>query len=476
MRNKKLLFINIVIFIFLFILAYLFIYSGDDWAWGSSIGMERLSNFFYNYNGRYLGNLIVLILTRSRILKALVTALILLGIINLIRKIINKDNYYIIFITFCLIVLMPKSMFRQSIVWVSGFTNYAIPVILILLYFYHYKNHKENKLSSLFVFIIGICSCLFMEHITIYCFLLSIFIIFKDYVKAKKISLYNIMYFLGNLIGSIIMFSNKAYFSITTGEDTYRTIYPGISDMMINAKEAYLNIIQKDLIFNNIFLVMVIIILMSIIIIRYLKCTQKNKVIYISWFIIVSYGLYQLLSFINPEWQIMLKYTSIIEGVYTFLFFVSIIIITIFTVDDKSTKYQLLFYLISILILTLPLFVVNPIGPRCFFPMYILFILFICTLFNNLEVNKTIIIKKEILILTIFIIVFSYIYLLSIYLYIYMKDIDRINYIHKEINNGATEITVKKLPYPDYVWNGDVNDRYKIFYGIDKKIVISNKD
>ena len=36
----------------------------DDLTWGSSVGLDRLSNWFAGYNGRYVGNLIVIALTR----------------------------------------------------------------------------------------------------------------------------------------------------------------------------------------------------------------------------------------------------------------------------------------------------------------------------------------------------------------------------------------------------------------------------
>ena len=58
----------IVLFLILFLLCFLFPYTGDDWAWGGQLGIDRLSSWFENYNGRYLGNLIVLILTRSNLL------------------------------------------------------------------------------------------------------------------------------------------------------------------------------------------------------------------------------------------------------------------------------------------------------------------------------------------------------------------------------------------------------------------------
>ncbi|MGN0692308.1 MAG: hypothetical protein ACI4K7_08175, partial [Oscillospiraceae bacterium] len=46
------------VFIFFLGLAYMFPYTGDDWAWGGSLGLERLHNHFKDYNGRYLGNLL----------------------------------------------------------------------------------------------------------------------------------------------------------------------------------------------------------------------------------------------------------------------------------------------------------------------------------------------------------------------------------------------------------------------------------
>ena len=64
-RNKHSVSVAITNPIQIAILCYLFPYTGDDWAWGSKIGIDRLNNWFENYNGRYVGNLIVLAMTRS---------------------------------------------------------------------------------------------------------------------------------------------------------------------------------------------------------------------------------------------------------------------------------------------------------------------------------------------------------------------------------------------------------------------------
>ena len=58
-ENNKIWLRYIICFGLIAILCYLFPYTGDDWAWGSKIGIDRLNNWFENYNGRYVGNLIV---------------------------------------------------------------------------------------------------------------------------------------------------------------------------------------------------------------------------------------------------------------------------------------------------------------------------------------------------------------------------------------------------------------------------------
>ena len=80
---KKNQYVIIMIVIFLCI-CYFFPYVHDDWAWGSSIGINRLNNLFKNYNGRWAGNILVILLTRSNILKTLFMVLIFCLTIKLI--------------------------------------------------------------------------------------------------------------------------------------------------------------------------------------------------------------------------------------------------------------------------------------------------------------------------------------------------------------------------------------------------------
>ena len=127
-KNKKYL----ILFFALALLCWLFPYTGDDWAWGSSIGIERLSTMFEGYSGRYLGNFIVLLLTRSNILKTAAMALTITAVVKCV-EVIGKTGYS--FCYACLMLLLtPKLIFRQAIVWTAGFSNYCTSVALVLIF------------------------------------------------------------------------------------------------------------------------------------------------------------------------------------------------------------------------------------------------------------------------------------------------------------------------------------------------------
>ena len=91
-KNKKEFMFCGIFFLIAVCLVYLFPYSGDDWAWGSSLGIDRLNKWFDNYNGRYAGNLLVLALTRSNILKTIIIA-IALTLFCILPKLYYKSNH-----------------------------------------------------------------------------------------------------------------------------------------------------------------------------------------------------------------------------------------------------------------------------------------------------------------------------------------------------------------------------------------------
>ncbi|MEG0686489.1 MAG: DUF6056 family protein, partial [Erysipelotrichales bacterium] len=193
--------------------------------------------------------------------------------------------------------------------------------------------------------------------------------------------------------------------------------------------------------------------------------------------IIVSYSAYSLVAQINSQWNVLLRYTDYFEGVFSIAYYIAILFLIIFFIEDKNKKAKMLFILISIAFLTAPLFVVKPIGSRCFLATYVMFILLINELSDYAMIGlKSINIinclnKVIILIMCIFAI-----YNLSIYSYIAKVSNERISYIKQEVKNGEKEILLTKLPYESYLWtatpteDGIWEDRLKLFYNIPKDV------
>ncbi len=111
-ENNKIWLRYIICFGLIAILCYLFPYTGDDWAWGSKIGVDRLNNWFENYNGRYVGNLIVLAMTRSNLLKAVIMSFCLTGIVALCEYIFKKKMGF--YVSCVALVLIPKLIFSSG--------------------------------------------------------------------------------------------------------------------------------------------------------------------------------------------------------------------------------------------------------------------------------------------------------------------------------------------------------------------------
>ena len=95
-------------------LAFLFPLSGDDWSWGSSDGIGRLHDGFAGYNGRYLGNLSVLVLTRTHWLTPFVVSATLCLLIWLVARIAAVPSPTGVLIAGALVLAMPLGQWRRT--------------------------------------------------------------------------------------------------------------------------------------------------------------------------------------------------------------------------------------------------------------------------------------------------------------------------------------------------------------------------
>lgn len=475
----------ILIFISVLVLVCFFPYSGDDWAWGSKIGIERLNQWFDNYSGRYFGNLIVLALTRSAVLKVLTMAICISGIIIFLSK-LTGEKREIVYMISASMIFMPVTLLRQSVVWTAGFSNYTTSIFLTLIYIYYIKNIyeqtiPENKIwHTVPLFILGIVNALIVEHMTIYNMILGLYVIIFTVCKYRKAYLQHIAYFVGTVFGAIYMFSNSVYRSVATGADEYREIADdeGIITRAINN---FFDVITKEAFLNNT-VVCVILFLICFLLWKTVKINMAEKPLRLGRSFLYIIAAYTFLSVMNAISGItQMRSLLYIEGAAVIIYVLALIGFILALPYKGNMKIKSLFGLISALMIIAPLLVVSPIGSRCFFAPYIMIVYLIAELYSYIGDDIKIKIRRGFKYMGLFVLV-GYIYLLCIYGTITINNNDRIEQAKQDSAAGKKSIEVQVLPYKEYVWcsepywNTVWEDRFKLFYGLNDNIEILQKE
>lgn len=468
----------IICFMLLTGLCFLFPYTGDDWAWGSSIGIERLNTWFDNYSGRYLGNLIVLVLTRSNIIKALVMAFCLTGIFVCIEKLLKKK--WAFYLSMALFVLLPRAIFRQAVAWTAGFANYVTSIFLTLLfivYMYHIfedKVEKQDFKMCIPLFLLGIANTLIVEHLTLYNVVLALFVIIFTYIKFKKIYIQYILYFTGTILGTVIMFSNSVYSSIQMQEDGYRSVAQ--NGIIQQITESYFKIIYKELISGNLWvnLALLLAFLNLYVMLKKDKVSSKKMcILKVCLYVMGIFVTWTFLSVTGIGDSSKPHEFMYLEGIFSLLFLVAVITSGIIISLHYGNFWRIAFILGSILCMTAPLFVVNPIGSRCFFATYCMFAVLLCELLRIFP-NKDFLffgVKRACVIISIS----GFAFYSAVFLLIYKSDKDRIKYVRQEVSANSKEIEIIHLPFEGFVWTPTPVvepwiTRYKLFYNIPEDI------
>ena len=161
------------------------------------------------------------------------------------------------------------------------------------------------------------------------------------------------------------------------------------------------------------------------------------------------------------------------EGVFTLLYGITIIATTIITITDKNRRFRMLFEIASILIITAPLFIVTPIGPRNFFVNYILFVMIAIEMFDYLTIDTKFNINYLLIPVTVILIIFY----MFIYGYVFKIETIRNKYIEENKLNEKV-LYLPNLPFIKYMQcpnpvNETFEKRFKLFYNIesDTKLV-----
>lgn len=449
------------IFSFFLFISYNTPLSGDDWTWGSAIGWGRFQNHFVNYNGRYLSNLLELVMTRSDILRYLIIASFSTLLIVMVGKITSHKKTLIpLLLASILILLTPTKVFAQTFGWTAGFINYVPSLALLLIYVYLIRNiyseikPEYNKWLSLIVFPIGILTQLIVEHVTLFSIFTAIWVIIYTYIKHKKIMFFHLSYLASLIIGGIIMFSNGAYWNVLKGTDSYRSVgYEATEKMGLFAKIYYVysERIYKFLFLENVVINLIIGILIIVLIVRFISNSKWiNYIIKPILLSVISTSLLYLLVIKNVLGnEYFGNKTNDFEALLCFLFFMSIVVAITLFVDIHFYKIRLLYYLSGVVFLIAPFIFITPFGPRVVFATYVFMVLVCLELFvyltESLSYNK--LIQPLIVILVVLVMGYGFIFTMN-----GITSRERLIHLESEIDKKETKIELRELPFLQFHW------------------------
>jgi hypothetical protein len=487
MENKHFLLIFITgLFCFYFYIADNTPLTGDDWFWGSEAGWTKLNNWFENYNGRYLGNLSVILLTRIDWIKVPVMALFSTLLIVLVA-VSSKQNYkFNYFLSLLLFLCIPVSIISQTFAWIAGFSNYITSIVFVLIYLNMIKNIFDKEIPTYKLWMnfsvipLGIITQLFVEHITIYTLFMSFFVILYSLLKFRKVFLMQIIYFTSVVIGALIMFSNDAYSSVVHGNDEYRSVHTTDLDLWLIIRIIYNVFTEKMytlLIFNNTVLNIIFSIICIVLIVRNRQVTRKVFYFYKNILLIV-FATYPIIKPIFIDFMginLFNGFSNDILALYSLVFYISILMTVFFFIDSRSLKHKLIFNLFSAVFLILPLIFVNPFGPRNFIASYTFLAITVILLINYVASQNlnSISIYKKIITSFCVLIAISYVYIFSINNQV---DQERMEFLKQNINENKKNILFTRLPYEQFLWMstpdvpGFHETAFKNFYEIPKDI------
>ena len=497
-RRKHIHVLEIILTAIIFVLLFIMLYKSplrlDDLTWGGDIGLDRLKSGFAGYNGRYLGNVIVIILTR---LPAYVRALLEIGIIGIFLYLtycILQKNKTALMLFACLFAAMPLTISSQTITWVAGFSNYmiaalsAVYLVLIAFYIMSLTEQTEKKAYRILISLLLVFGGqLLLETETIYAVVLFGFSFIYVLFRFRKISLSSIVYAGISLFGAFVMFQNSAYHNAAAGNGkTYKAIdVSGDRAALIHKWWlTYVNDIVPSWIRNN-HLVNIILIICLLCLILGMKRLIIRK-------LLGGAGLFFLATFVydvlDPEWTNRFLHGKSFYGLMAIIYVLFIICAVYFSVDDKKARWRLMMITGSQFILAGPLIIVSPINARCFFQPYLFWIMLIAGICTQIdwpkyaqEVSKC---RDHISKASFGLIIFILLFMLYGQSTSWHIQDARMELIEECLSADSTELVLPNVPYSGlYCYGANIgNDNiywlnnYKAYYHIPETVNLTFED
>lgn len=422
----------------------------DDMEWATK---PFTSAIITEFNGRYLGTLLTLVLTKVSWIRVITCAVITVALIYTLSLTgEGRRGFYFILAAF-LFIIMPMSLFREVIAWTSGFANYVPSALIVAAYLVLVKREFSpeapaySKATPFVAAAVGVCGALFMETVTIGNIIVGAAVLIYHVVRFKKPNAVLISFLGGAVVGAVIMFINPVYLNIADGADpvSYRAInFSGII-------RAYFLDFHFYFLYDNFPLNAFLYAMLAWFAVRRFVFLKKwARVLTVLCFavqfvFILASGAEYFGGSILPQF----RYLGALKGLLSAAYFAAVVAEVIILVDDINAKLYSILLLGSSGAYTATLLAVTPITARAFIYSYVIFVILAMFLFGENIKDSAVTEKRATLIAGTFaaaVIIALSAWYLSEYAEIHSVFLVRESEIIRQVNEGADEIVVKRLP------------------------------
>lgn len=494
-RVKRNILALVLTFAFLWVLSRGFVVSGDDWFFSSRTMDENLlealkagyrvaAEHYISTNGRLIGNALSALFGCSDLWREIIRCTIILTILVLLCHVGKVRSMTMYAVVVLLTIALPADIYRQSYAWAAGFFNYVPPLVLILGYFFLSEIQEGHKgLPFAFgMFLLGLCTQLFVENITLGMCLLSLGVLVWEHHTSRRWSVPLLMHLIGCICGCAVMFLAPGYSNVNV--EGYREVSTSLDELV--------NVIQTNFFAISLYLternwpIIVPLTGLSLSLIL-----QEKQVAGVRRY--VKYGVVFCLM-LCPAWfyahNKILRVMSYAKWVKNLCFaadvtanlvyLVSILMVAVICLRERVMKRRAVLCVAAFLLVLLPLTVVNPIGPRCMYVPYMLFVCMILLFAQELNERKLFTIGRCLRIPVLAVAAG----VLTAYLWIsvwngHYEQI-RVGLIAQAMEQHASEVVLPNYPYMDYIHGPNGDGMYAYYYyrnpGDFRATFVSNKE
>ncbi|MDR1564415.1 MAG: DUF6056 family protein [Oscillospiraceae bacterium] len=453
---------------------FMFPKTGDDFFWGSDLGIDQLHKLFISHNARLFSNTLNILLLRCLPLKALFNAAVITIIVYFLVKLcFSKANIYIYILAVTLVVLLGSETFIEVIAWQSGFVNYALSAAFDLgfIYFAFDFLKKPEKYANLktagLIVAITLPAQFIVETSTFFVVILALGTNLLYFKRTKRFSVPLIVWFAVAFISAVVSVCLlKFYVQVDfRPTDSLETI---LVNTPIKQQVLFIFYVFQYLVLDNLFIFLSLSALIVIFVFR------DNAKFYKKLILIATPVVFSSLLVVNAIRHPAYKrddlmgtlFDKLIVGglMISFLAAIAVFMYCLCKIKSKSIKNKLLAFGAMYVIHIIPIIVVQYASYRVFFLNYLLLSLIIIHFASYMYKEGMIKIplsRIKLCLIPVFLITAVYLF---VYCYSSREFYTRQKYILNEAAKGSTNIQVHELAFGKYLHSLISDTYYEITY------------